>query len=62
MNGLVREKEERKTNGFFSDFTLLAASSLYSDLLKENIESVELRNKWEKIDLAAHAYSTEFGV
>ncbi len=48
--------------GFFEDFNIRAASALYSRMLSESSVDVELRKKWEKIDIINHKYTNDYGV
>ncbi len=48
--------------GFFEDFNVLCASALYSRMLSESTVDVELRKKWEKIDIINHKYTNDYGV
>lgn len=48
--------------GFFEDFNVRAASALYSRMISESSVDVELRKKWEKIDIINHKYTSDYGV
>ena len=48
--------------GFFEDFNIRAASALYSRMLNESSAEVELRKKWERIDIINHKYTSDYGV
>lgn len=48
--------------GFFTDFNKLAASALYSRWSNEYAKEVELRAKWENINIITHKYTSNYGV
>ena len=50
----------KSNEAFFGDFYSLAAGELYSELTTEYTKRVEIRDKWNEINVIEIPYNTDY--